>query len=654
MPLSVPNPARAPFLAAGLLALCQVAVGSLFLAARFSGYVLAPAEMSMALPYDFAIKTFVLLFGPAQWPGGGALDVFLAPGFVAKLVVARAALLPNFCLALAGASLLTGWALLRRRRLTLATVLSTYAAVGLLLHLGVWLTSGDFAGELDAALIRQRLALDSPGLSEMSVALVGWAASTALALVLIRIPVTLARALACGLSLLTLVAAALPVPPLHAAATVPAVAAAKLTHSIDNVLLISIDSLRADRLGAYGHERPTSPTIDRLARQGVRFAEAMTTAPWTLPAHMSMLTGLYPYAHRVNTEADRLPNGVTTLAQRLGAAGFRTAAVVSEGLVGRTYGFARGFDTFDDETAVKALAEVDEETAPLVLQQAEAWLRRESAGRFFLFLHLWDVHYDFVPPAPYDRMFDPDYRGPMTGRDFIHDDAIRPDMEQRDLDHLLARYDGEIRWVDDHLARLLTILDELGVGERTAVIITADHGEEFFEHGYKGHGAALYRPVMQVPLVIHAPGVAAGRVVDEPVSLVDLVPTILELTGVPLADPLDGISLVPAMTGRARLPQRDVYGQRCSRGMSGCRVMRHSREATLLHRFAPPLVEHYAASDLQQRDDRVPHGEWPTQALGEMATELNQQRARQADVGHAGKTLDAAAKERLRALGYSH
>ncbi len=648
-----PAPAwRASLVAAGLMALCQTSLGTLALVARFRDFVLAPSELSQALPHDAAIKLFSLLFGHAGWLGAAGLDAFLGPGLSEKLIIARAALLPNLVLGLLLAAATSSWSWLRRLPLSATGAVARQAVCVLLIHLALWLSSGDFAGELDLPRLGQRLSLDSPGMSEIVAALMATAVTTGSALLLTLTRTWSTAVVAALLAGLTLVMAAHPIPPMTASPAVPRVDAARLSPVSDNVVLISIDSLRADRLSAYGHARPTSPTMDQLARQGVRFAEAWTTAPWTLPAHMSMLTGLYPFSHRVNTESDRLPPAVTTLAERLAATGMRRAGFVSEGLVGSSYGFARGFDTFDDTTAVRAFAEVDEETAPIILRQAEDWLRRHGDQRFFLFLHFWDVHYDYVPPAPYDRMFDPDYRGPIDGRNFMFDDAIAPGMKQADLDHLLARYDGEIRWVDDHLARLLAALVAAGLDGRTAIIVTADHGEEFFEHGYKGHGAALYRPVMQIPLIIRAPGIPPGRVVDEPVSLVDLVPTILELTGVPLDEPLDGISLVPAMAGRARLPERVLHGQRCSDRLSGCRVMRHAPDDILLHRFAPPTIEQFAADDPRQSTNLAATGSWPRRELSALARELNRQRARLVSSNIATQRLSPAAEERLRTLGY--
>ena len=301
-----------------------------------------------------------------------------------------------------------------------------------------------------------------------------------------------------------------------------------------NVLLISIDTLRADHLGSYGYPRPTSPRLDQLAREGARFETAVAPTSWTLPSHMSLLTGLDPLLTGVYVDTRSLPRGTDTLALRLAKLGYATGGVVSGGYLNAKWGFARGFDYYDDFSVGKRHfgADKQEITSPHILQLANRWLdqwqQRDSRRPFFLFLHFYDVHYDFNPPPPYDTMFDPDYQGTLTGLDFDTNPALKPGLPQRDLEHLLALYDGEIRHLDDHLGRFFDSLAERGVFDNTIVAVTSDHGEEFGEHGRFGHRETLYDEVLLIPLIVRFPAkIAPGTVVREQVRLIDVGPTLL-------------------------------------------------------------------------------------------------------------------------------
>jgi arylsulfatase A-like enzyme len=289
-----------------------------------------------------------------------------------------------------------------------------------------------------------------------------------------------------------------------------------------------------------------------------------------------------------------------------------------------------------------------------VTDAALRWLGERKDQRFFLFVHYYDVHYDYIPPPPYNTMFDPDYRGSVTAVNFIEDDAINRRMPARDLEHILALYDGEIRWVDDHIARLLHALEESGAAPRTAVIVTSDHGDEFFEHGDKGHKRTLYREIIQVPLVMRVPGMAAGQVIETPVSLVDLAPTILDLLAVPAPPGLSGQSLVPALAG-ARLSERDgLYAWFCWREKANCKTMQHATAGTLIHTFQPARLEYYAAADRAQRQNLVRRGAWPRERLTTLAERLDAQWAlyRQGSGTQDSLSIDPATREHLRQLGY--
>lgn len=307
-----------------------------------------------------------------------------------------------------------------------------------------------------------------------------------------------------------------------------------------NVLLVSIDSLRADHVHAHGYERETTPTLDRLAAEGAFFRTVVSPTSWTLPAHLTLLTALPPERHGVVADGQRLTEKATFLTEVLWRAGYTTVGFVSAPYLDAVYGFSQGFDRYDDYTIAKRSFSESHRgaTSPLLVRTVGDWLTGWDAGGrqrpFFAFVHMWDVHYDYTPPPPYDTMFDPTYRGTVTGEDYENGTAVHAGMDPRDLAHVVALYDGEIRYTDHHLGLLLDRLRALGVLDQTIVVVTADHGDEFFEHGRKGHKQALYDESVLVPLIIRYPArVPAGRVISEQVRLMDVAPTIIALTGLP-------------------------------------------------------------------------------------------------------------------------
>jgi len=310
-----------------------------------------------------------------------------------------------------------------------------------------------------------------------------------------------------------------------------------------NLVLISIDSLRSDRLGCYGAEHDTSPAIDGLAAGGARFETALAPTSWTLPSHVTMFTGLSIAAHGVNAPKRRIDASRTLLAEHLARAGYDTAGFVSAPYLARAFGFARGFSVYTNFVSGKTAAnrqwmreaETDE-TAPQVIGAALEWLegRKSSEAPFFLFVHLWDVHYDYIPPEPYDTIFDPDYRGEVDARNFFHNEKINADLSARDHRHLRALYDGEIRWLDSQLEALLDALGENSDSGPTLIALVSDHGDEFFEHGNKGHRRTLFEESVRVPWILRHPGVIRpGTPIGGVASREDLAPTLLGLLGAP-------------------------------------------------------------------------------------------------------------------------
>jgi arylsulfatase A-like enzyme len=339
-----------------------------------------------------------------------------------------------------------------------------------------------------------------------------------------------------------------------------------------NVILVSIDSLRPDHLHCYGYARETSPTIDALAAGGVRFENAVSTTSWTLPAHAALFTGLYDSTHGLFDNGLRLAEEHRTLAEELRELGYHTAGFFGGPYLHPTFGLGDGFDVYtscmtavapdlnDEQMRAESRApdgsSHDDVTSPRTIEEVARWSASRPADRpFFLFVHLWDVHYDFLPPPPFDRMFDPDYTGSIDGRGFMSRPEVRPQMDARDLEHLKALYDGEIRSTDEALGKILAGLREKGLLENALVIVTADHGEEFFEHGGKGHQKTLFDEVLRIPLVVSWPGVIdAGRVVTDQVRIVDIAPTILAAAGARAVPAMQGRDVSPLARGEALAP----------------------------------------------------------------------------------------------------
>jgi arylsulfatase A-like enzyme len=332
-----------------------------------------------------------------------------------------------------------------------------------------------------------------------------------------------------------------------------------------NLILISIDSLRSDHLGLDGYPRETSPHLDALARSSVVFDQARSVSTWTLPAHVSLLSGLLPNAHGVNLPQRRIPPAVALLPELLAARGYRSAAIISGHFLHRRFGFAQGWETYDD-SLVGRHENHRQETSAEIDRRALASLDRLAPGPFLLFLHYFDVHYDYAPPPPWDRRFDPDYPGTVDGSNFARSTLFRHAMPQRDLEHLEALYDGEIRWVDENLGRLFTELSRRGLFEDALIVVTSDHGDEFLDHSSFGHERNLYDSTLHVPLLIRFPrGRDGGRRVATPVSLVDVVPTILRAADVPLPADTEGIDLARVLAGDDRRPQPVVADLRTRR-----------------------------------------------------------------------------------------
>jgi arylsulfatase A-like enzyme/Flp pilus assembly protein TadD len=299
-----------------------------------------------------------------------------------------------------------------------------------------------------------------------------------------------------------------------------------------NVLLVTLDTTRADRLGCYGYPKAATPVLDALAAESTLFEHAVTPAPITLPSHSTMMTGLNPYHHGVRYNGIHvLSKKPATLAERLGEAGFKRGAVVSSFAVATRFGLNRGFESYDDLFAEKPNEDLGthlERKAADAIDRGIAWWNGHAADKRFLWVHLYDAHYPYAPPFPYSVQF-----------------ADRP-------------YDGEIASVDHELGRLFNTLKKSGAWRSTLVIVAGDHGEGLFDHGERWHANQVYESTTHVPFIIKAAGTPAPRRVREPVSLADIMPTVLDLAGLKSASAMDGVSLRGAIDD-GRAPVRPIY-----------------------------------------------------------------------------------------------
>lgn len=322
-----------------------------------------------------------------------------------------------------------------------------------------------------------------------------------------------------------------------------------------NFILISLDTLRARNLGTYGYPLNTSPFLDELAdREAIVFEKAFTTAATTRPSHMSMFTGLLPSVHDLTTGLIPLSKKLVTLPEILWEAGYETQAVTEDAWVAGYWGFSRGMNSYRENLSAelsRSTGQVD-----IMVDQALEWLEQNSNKKFFLFLHTYQVHNPYKPPAAYQNLFVPYV---YDGKTYENEEELPNHLRQ------MRDYDREIRYTDDELRRLFKGFRELGLDRTTVVLITSDHGEEFLEHGYLLHSAHLYEEILRVPLIVWGPAVIGRpRRIPVQVSIVDLMPTILDLADLPIPKGLQGISLASAIRDEGVLtqtPDRAVFGE---------------------------------------------------------------------------------------------
>jgi arylsulfatase A-like enzyme len=405
-----------------------------------------------------------------------------------------------------------------------------------------------------------------------------------------------------------------------------------------NVVLVSLDTLRADHVGAYGYSRPTSPHIDALARAGVVFDLAISQAVSTHPSHRSLFQSRY-----ASHTGDNFP----MLAEVLRGRGYRTAAFTGGGNVSARLGFARGFEIYREDGTRFV------ETFPAF----EAWLAQQRDAPFFAFLHTYDVHLPYDPPAPYDTMFLPDYKGPVTGKETLticrklrhlleyeHFEGEVP-LTDGDRRKVVALYDGAIRYLDGFIGRLVALLEQRRLLDHTVLVLLSDHGEEFWDHGSVLHSHTLYQELLHVPLIWRLPGGQfAGRRVPALIRNMDVAPTILDLVGISPQPTFQGRSLFPLMRGDATAAMSGIAEMQTARTLLDPPwklVLEDGDQARLFHLTADPGEHRDLAKQEPARTAAM------RLALGK-ALASGTAEVRELVPG----TTDEALKERLRALGY--
>ena len=327
-----------------------------------------------------------------------------------------------------------------------------------------------------------------------------------------------------------------------------------------NIILISIDALRADHLSCYGYHRNTSPNIDQLAREGILFKNGFSQVTWTLASHASIFLSQYVWRHNVkNPHTERLTDSCTTLAEILKNENYATAAFTGGGTLSSSYGFDQGFEIYRDGIPGRR----GHHEIASYLSKLLSWLDSVRNRKFFLFIHTYDVHGPYNSPSP---DFDLYTKGRCEGKHLRTSKGISPrqlkglKLTPEEIDHIMAVYDGCINYVDDQLGKLFIKLDQLGIDDNTIIIVTADHGEAFKEHGKLGHCGKPYIEEVHVPLIMRGPEIPRNRIYKNYVQHIDIVPTILEILNIPQKKEMQGRSLLPLINNCEIEKDYKTYG----------------------------------------------------------------------------------------------
>lgn len=414
-----------------------------------------------------------------------------------------------------------------------------------------------------------------------------------------------------------------------------------------NVILVVVDTLRADHLGLYGYERDTSPELDKWASQGMVFEQALAPSPWTLPTFGSILTGLSPSQHAAGLRvrsAERwqrapLSSDVGTLPEILRQNGFATGAIVNNPFLREHFGASRGFDDYDYQKGRRA---------DVVIDLAKQWVSDQRERPFFLMIHLIDPHLPYEAPEAVRGRFGSSSASSVSTKVRKPIVEALPDLTTVDRESIGIRYDEEVAFVDQELGRLLRFLEKEGLWDQTLVVLTSDHGEELFDHGGFEHGHSMFQELLRVPLVLWGPGVRSGRE-PMPVSLVDLAPTILTATGIAVDNDLAGTSLWDAARKGISSPRRELLSENTLWGRERQAIVAWPYKLILDPRSGQVQLFDLESDPGEKRDLA---GE-KREIVAELERRLRHRNARlDSDSAEVGRALSEEMEEELRALGY--
>ena len=394
------------------------------------------------------------------------------------------------------------------------------------------------------------------------------------------------------------------------------------------VLLLTIDTLRADRLGSYGSTRGLTPHLDALAAEAVRFENAYTVVPLTAPSHASMLTGRYPLAHGLhNNGSEVLPANELLVSEILREYGYRTAGIVSALVLAQEYGLNQGFDLYYED-GIKGTDQgsglwFNHRRGDLTVDRAITWLKAETDKPFFLWVHLFDPHDPYTPPSPWKERFEK------------------------------APYDGEVAFADEQAGRLLAEARNLGLYDDALIVVAADHGEGLGDHKELMHATFVYNSTMHVPLIVRLPGGrGGGSVVTDLASTLDIAPTILDALGIPAPEGIQGVSLIPAARGSGRVPARSLLMESVHAAAAyGWATVRALQQPSWKLIDLPDVELYDVVSDHAERRNM---NELDRPRVDEMVSEMNTLIAeveRTASSAQAA-TIDDETRDRLQSLGY--
>ena len=354
-----------------------------------------------------------------------------------------------------------------------------------------------------------------------------------------------------------------------------------------NVILITISSLRADHVSSLGYDRQTTPNFDRFAKDNIIFTNAFATSSWQMPSVGSILTSLYPTKHGATHINNKLGQKVRTLAEILKENGFYTAGFGCNPRLSADYGFDQGFDFYDDYSVLMMLSSMSfgqedsidinkRRTNDLVNDAVVRWLQNNTHKPFFLSVHYYDNHWDYLPPAPYDTLFDPDYQGDIDGTEIAREPLYSNRPSDRDVEHIIALYDGQLKQTDRDLGEMFEFLREHGRFKDSVIFVMADHGEQFYEHGHTSHHG-IFDELIHVPLAVSVPDVNDSRAINAFASGVDIMPTILDYAKISELSKGKGRSLKPLINKEAEKLRDFIFIEYTGGAVPDCFGFRFSK-----------------------------------------------------------------------------